>query len=120
MRECWVIEEQDKETDEWRTEITFEHEDAAVEACKRWQSDYKHRVVRYVPEDVVAQVGWQPIETAPKDGTVILAYVSGGHHALVAWNDDWEDWLHLPWHESMPAVITYWMPLPAPPQEDRP
>lgn len=62
---------------------------------------------------------WQPIETAPKDGTVILAYVSGGHHALVAWNDDWEDWLHLPWHESMPAVITHWMPLPAPPQEDR-
>ena len=63
---------------------------------------------------------WQPIETAPKDGTVILmadgltmfcgiwlksarGWVDGCRDAdgeLVAWN------------------ATHWMPLPAPPKQD--
>lgn len=68
--------------------------------------------------------GWQPIETAPKDGTWVLGVVSGIHHngehyipAVVHWDNglwtenetagsDDEDW-HL----------THWMPLPLPPKD---
>ncbi len=58
---------------------------------------------------------WQPIETAPKDGTVVLLYcggkevVSARHYA----NDCWT-----PEHDMAQGVTwaTHWMPLPAPPQ----
>lgn len=69
---------------------------------------------------------WQPIETAPKDGTAVLLIVVGYEPAVGSfkdrgWNymdiedfpdkDDWLRWLknHGPWEP------THWMPLPAPP-----
>lgn len=63
---------------------------------------------------------WQPIETAPKDGTSILVAVyeeSGDYWGedIVAWNptNGWDsagyDWDH--------SQITHWMPLPEPPKE---
>ena len=69
---------------------------------------------------------WQPIETAPKDGTVILAWRF--YPCVVRWNATDKDW---PW-EAVPigamyepfeangfsgddAQITHWMPLPAAP-----
>lgn len=62
MRECWVIEEQDKETDEWFTvDVTVDREHAQ-QMLKLWKSDYPHRVVRYVPADTVAQVAAPPQE----------------------------------------------------------
>lgn len=61
---------------------------------------------------------WQPIETAPKDGTRILAVCMKtaertirrmGHMAVTEWDDTWGEFNHISW----PA--THWMPLPAPP-----
>jgi hypothetical protein len=66
---------------------------------------------------------WQPIETAPKDGTPILITrptkfkVEEGWH-VVRWEDD-EDW----WvcHDGKFDTMlrgnepTHWQPLPAPP-----
>ncbi|MEN0115382.1 MAG: hypothetical protein AAGD15_01560 [Agrobacterium cavarae] len=60
--------------------------------------------------------GWQPIETAPKDGTQILAYpcFGGKDPYQVRWRQTkrggWEHWTHL-----VPLSPTHWMPLPASP-----
>jgi hypothetical protein len=59
---------------------------------------------------------WQPIETAPKDGTAILCW--DGHNRVICRRDnghfnvihDSEDY-H--WSEYSP---THWQPLPAPPE----
>ena len=59
---------------------------------------------------------WQPIETAPKDGTWILTYTEGvmnseGPYLVVRyWNGEWTEPGGL-W----PLVPDYWMPLPEPP-----
>lgn len=59
---------------------------------------------------------WQPIETAPRDGTRILV-VSGGWHdvAYVGWNDD--DGEPVWFNGDVPVQASHWMPLPAPPPE---
>jgi len=56
---------------------------------------------------------WQPIETAPKDGTLIL--LSRKHSMVVGyWNDEWETWkFHI---DGLFNSATHWQPLPAAPQ----
>jgi hypothetical protein len=63
-----------------------------------------------------AQTQWQPIETAPKDGTPVLCYARiahGGVSIVMRW--DGEDW-----YESLAFSCllrpTHWMPLPKPPE----
>ena len=69
---------------------------------------------------------WQPIETAPKDGTQILVW-SPYRHTCVTWYsgqyDDqphgWIDWFTGKeyggnWYAHK---ATHWMPLPDPPKE---
>jgi hypothetical protein len=55
---------------------------------------------------------WQPIETAPRDGTAILAFERDplGGMQVVTWERG--RWLALYEYEQEPA---YWMPLPTPP-----
>ena len=60
---------------------------------------------------------WQPIETAPKDGTEILLFCDGPFKdiGLCYWRDDhvmtgWTWGLEQPFN-----FATHWMPLPAPP-----
>jgi hypothetical protein len=63
--------------------------------------------------------GWQPIETAPKDGTRILIWVEG--RALIV---HWQGPPHAPedWPQGWRCTMfihpdaTYWMPLPAAPE----
>jgi hypothetical protein len=58
--------------------------------------------------------GWQPIESAPKDGTEILGYTPGfgGIVEVVKWNENDSIWEYAGEY-SMAA--THWMPLPLPP-----
>jgi hypothetical protein len=63
---------------------------------------------------------WQPIETAPKDGTAVL--VSEGRFCYcVEWNEEF-DWWAVDDNKLGPfrlrgSAPTHWMPLPAPPKE---
>jgi hypothetical protein len=61
---------------------------------------------------------WQPIETAPKDGTDILVWMFGNSMAVVFYDDN----LDHPWHTmDGPAyhkeAPTHWMPVPEPPKQ---
>ena len=75
---------------------------------------------------------WQPIETAPKDGTNILGY-NGEDVTEMIW-DDWpDDSGHMGWcrsqfisggmldeaHFRVEPEPTHWMPMPEPPKEKR-
>ena len=59
--------------------------------------------------------GWQPINSAPKDGTAILTFqinaMTGGKMKVAFWRDDT---VPKGWSASEESP-TYWMPLPAPP-----
>ena len=80
--------------------------------------------VSFISEGNKAQQGWQPIETAPKDGTVILMFrnkevLAGAFHAELGKYP----WLIL--EESMDGTNglqegahgpTHWMPLPSAPK----
>jgi hypothetical protein len=65
--------------------------------------------------------GWQPIETAPKDGTAVLGYVPGRQGffsrqdvAVVAWIET--RWQSVNSGHWLTSDVTHWMPLPAPPE----
>lgn len=63
---------------------------------------------------------WQPIETAPKDGSYVLVWAESGHE-FARWFRAGECWIRAEdmqnlWGEDAP---THWMPLPAPPSTDR-
>jgi hypothetical protein len=65
---------------------------------------------------------WQPIETAPKDGTPVLGY-RDGDMATVEWRASWGEWvLVVPraYAEDDEWKPSHWMPLPDPPPEPSP
>lgn len=64
------------------------------------------------PEGMVG--GWMPIETAPRDGSEVLANTTGLGRIVVYWDDDESQWgTGLGYlHRDAP---THWMPLPPPP-----
>ena len=65
----------------------------------------------YIRADLVPQ--WQPIETAPKDGTDILVYHPEHREQFVCY------FLGGLWHYSLDTALgsnpTHWQPLPTPP-----
>lgn len=72
---------------------------------------------------------WQPIETAPRDGTKILVFTAIGDVEIGQWcTTEWDRYelhdadrnlytrrvdIHEFWNNNFP---THWMPLPEPPQ----
>jgi len=75
-------------------------------------------------------IEWQPIETAPTDGTVILVVVPSSDLVYtVAWCEEAEqeeekDGLGIGWRLTWDGYLfhkldypTHWMPLPEPPKE---
>ena len=83
-------------------------------------------------------MGWQPIETAPRDGTVIDLWadgerwpdcywgkrrywsVDGDETKTSAWLMEPPDWIWATMNERIPCDVapTHWMPRPAPPASE--
>lgn len=68
-------------------------------------------------------LSWQPIETAPKDGTIFIAYRPNFKESIVSEvsEDYWfeaDDFIPAGWANSSEiSPPTHWMPLPQPPKE---
>lgn len=69
---------------------------------------------------------WQPISTAPKDGTWILAIIAGFWEMnipyipdVVSWNDESGGWNFCEEEGEIDKdwKPTHWMPLPEPPKD---
>ena len=94
--------------DEQRSDDVVGHKDPA------WPPPWPSTAERYrkiARAAIAAMTGWQPIETAPKDGTRVLICEDNGvveiaSHDKDGWFDD----------EYMPCEPVAWMPLPAPPE----
>lgn len=71
-----------------------------------------------------ASNGWQPIETAPRDGTHILlldevsGWIGSGNVSPVN-RSYWGEWDQKGYGAMFPHQPTHWRPLPAPPETDR-
>lgn len=68
------------------------------------------------------RAGWQPIETAPEDGTIILAYRAANPvavHTFIFWDCHEEQWCGRGANDELLLVKyqpTHWMPLPPAPE----
>ncbi len=71
---------------------------------------------------------WQPIETAPKDGTRILIFDDHGVQFIAKWSDEAEHGYDMRapgwqihychedlWYSAATNTASHWMPLPDPP-----
>jgi len=103
------------------------------------QAFARHRIAAHAEGYAAAKAeGWQPIATAPRDGTTIDVWVGGEFPRRIAdvrWRKptDSEWWVHAgdtiekpdsTWHDTWgpfgkDSQPTHWMPLPAPPAIER-
>ena len=67
----------------------------------------------------LSHVQWQPIETAPKDGTQIMLWITGlePRPRIGFWSERGIDsgWYSLQSQYFIGFDVTHWMPLPSPP-----
>lgn len=63
--------------------------------------------------------GWQPIETAPKDGTTVLVELAGDPPTTAYFSEEWGWLLATPGGGATDRRCnpTHWMPLPESPKE---
>lgn len=69
--------------------------------------------IKYIRADLVSE--WLPIETAPKDGKTILAFLDSDI-CIVYWDKRYGSWREAGTHEFLEDYFTHWMPLPKPPR----
>ena len=86
-----------------------------------WEASVVSGTRLYVPADLHTAPKWQPIETAPRDQSDILAIGIYNNHwwsalSIVYW-EPFEDrgWLCSRRHIPVNTKPTHWMPLPPPP-----
>ncbi len=56
---------------------------------------------------------WRPIESAPRDGTVIIV-----HGGVAYWNPAFQCWFSCMAQRPIQWKLTHWMPLPPPPAKE--
>jgi hypothetical protein len=98
---------------------------AVAKAHNKSSDGLKAAMRRYKMEKPRAKGQWYPIETAPKDGTVIIVYgqfpykvnVQTVFYQTAAWESDEfrAGWTNA--SSSWLSDVTHWMPLPPPPKQ---
>jgi hypothetical protein len=91
---------------------------------------YDERVIRFALQLAIEHMKrgqWQPIETAPKDGTTIIIFdsysddksIDGYGVCTARWDYSLKWWIMHQRYSNVISLInpTHWMPLPQPPQE---
>lgn len=79
---------------------------------QQWHEEWLRRARAALAAD-----GWQPIATAPRDGTPLLGFIptyyqgKGGQTIIVWVGDAWWD------GHAFKTAPNHWQPLPAPPKE---
>ena len=88
---------------------SFDAADVATAAA----SGFRDGVASVAPPTAQAE-GWRSMETAPRDGTEVLANTAGLGRAVVYWDDEEHKWgTGLGYLDR--GAPTHWMPLPPPP-----
>lgn len=59
---------------------------------------------------------WRPIETAPKDGALVLVSNTGGSVCIASWSGKKRKYWRYFLGGEMWTQPTHWMPLPEPPE----
>lgn len=103
----------------WEREFKGRNLDAYVEI--HWKDHAAGARVALVAQQDGVREAWQPIETAPKDGTEILVYIPRDTQMVVFFDEPLPDagahcWHRvdgLAYHRDLP---THWKPLDSPPQ----
>jgi len=62
--------------------------------------------------------GWQPIQTAPRDGSIVIVCEVEGVPPQTAFFDigGWQVWVYWLTGMQVRGKPTHWMPLPEPPK----
>lgn len=127
---------------QWHGKIVGEYSTKCTPIGYAVESVYEENSVQIYPEKALEAwehkpnqlpriEGWQPIETAPKDGTkILLGYFPGASKDWPDWSSAPESWRCAFWNRTKQKWIegktylssegfyspTHWMPLPQPPK----
>ena len=102
-------------------EITLIIRECARGSAINRDGSTSHRIARAIEQAILNMCNceWRDIETAPKDGTVVL--LAGCRKPVAAaWLEDEIDYWHVDDNKLGPFALrgpgpTHWMPLPKPP-----
>lgn len=111
-------------------QLTIDDLEKAIQAYEAAKAE----ITKYHIEDFYESGGkiipyvnqWQPIETAPKDGTKILVYgyyIYDGdkdrteYTHLVVWDEDFSAWESDDGEFVDSEIFSHWQPLPSPPHD---
>jgi hypothetical protein len=89
-----------------------------VRAAIRWANE---KAAARICELEATMSKWQPIETAPKDGTTILLAHRFWRQCGIGMYQKGLGWLHIASMSKVPHphLLTHWMPLPEPPTKEK-
>ncbi len=87
-------------------------------ACREKQAEID--ALKQQNAELLAAQQWQPIESAPRDGTRILVFIDShfSFTTVARWDDDKDCWKSA-WDDQSVYAVAYWQPLPQPPEKAR-